>query len=90
MSTSAHAPREPSGCDGLLVDDFTLVTNQKNDNKKDRPRTYDKLKYSHRTNYLLSNIELPADALLCRNASCTKHSHAIDCFHTNIILTKKC
>ena len=31
-----HAPREPSGCDGLLVDDFTLVTNR----KKDKPRTY--------------------------------------------------
>ena len=34
------APREPSGCDGLLVDGFTLVTNRKSNNKKDRPRTY--------------------------------------------------
>ena len=30
----------------------------------------DKLKYSYRTHYLLSNIELPTYALLCRNSSC--------------------
>ena len=49
----------------------------------------DKLKHSHRTNYLLFNIELATDALLCRNTSCTRHSHAIDCFYINIINSLK-
>ena len=34
------APRDPSGSDGPLEDGFTLVTNRKNGNNKERTRTY--------------------------------------------------
>ena len=43
-------------------------------------RDDDKLEYSHRTNHLPSNKEHPTEYLLCRNANCTSHFYAIDCF----------
>ena len=49
----------------------------------------DKPKYSHRTNNVLSNIELPIEALLCRNPNCSSHLHTIDCFYTSIINSLK-
>ena len=50
------APREPSGCDDLLVDGFTLVTNRKNNNKKDRPRTYREVAGHQQTRVFTNDI----------------------------------
>ena len=52
-------------------------------------RDDDKLKYSHRTNNLLSTIELPMEAFLCRNATCTSHFNTIVYFYTSIINSLK-
>ena len=58
-------------CDFTTIFNTTFIKENCSICKLYSSRDDDNLKYSHRTNYLLSNIELPTDALLCRNASCT-------------------
>ena len=38
---------------------------------------------------LLSNIELPIEALLCRNTNCTSCLNTVNCFYTSIISSLK-
>ena len=76
-------------CDFTPIFSRTFVKQNRSICKWNIARDDDKLKYSHCTNNLLSNIELPIEALLCRNANCTSHLNTIDCFYTSIINSLK-
>ena len=76
-------------CDFTPIFSRTFVKQNRSICKWNIARDDDKLKYSHRTNNLLSNIELPIEALLCRNANCISLLNTIDCFYTRIINSLK-
>ena len=72
-------------CDFTPIASRTIVKQNRSICELNIARDDDKLKYSHRTNNLLSNIELPIEALLCRNTNCTSHINTISLFYTSII-----
>ena len=50
----------------------------------------EKSRYYSSTDKLLSAVDVPIDAVLCRDANCELHTQDIDCFYEHIISCIKC
>ena len=50
----------------------------------------EKSRYYSSTDKLLSAVDVPIDAVVCRDANCELHTQDIDCFYERIISCTKC
>ena len=71
-------------CDSNIVKHFKNVCNWK------LVGDLEKSRYYLSTNKLLSAVDVPIDAVMCRDANCELHTQDIDCFYKRIISCIKC
>ena len=74
--TQQHqAPRDPSDSDGPLDDGFTLVTNRKNGNNKDRPRTYGEIAGLQQTRVFTNSKRYQTHNVTLRSADSSRREN---------------
>ena len=89
--TQQHqAPRDPSDSDKPLDDDFTLVTNRKNGNNKDRPRTYGEIAGLQQTRVFTNSKRYQTHNVTLRSADSSRRENTRRNSEHNRNTKKKC
>ena len=89
--TQQHqAPRDPSDSDGPLDDGFTLVTNRKNGNNKDRPRTYGEIAGLQQTRVFTNSKCYQTHNVTLRSADSSRRENTRKNSEHNRNTKKKC
>ena len=77
-------------CNITPICDSNFVKHSKNVCNWKLAGDLEKSRYYSSTDKLLSAVDVPIDAVMCRDANCELHTQDIDCFYKRIISCVKC